>query len=227
MLATLAGCAVFLAMMAGLFVPLEYLFPARVVHTSRSSMALGAMLFVVNTLSMQLISERLWSSVQLTSLRRSALIIAAVFVASDFAGYWIHRAMHRVPWLWKFHSLHHEATELSWLDAWRQHPVDFVLHGIVVGLPGALLGATLSDLASVVVLRKAFTTFLHANLNVNFGVWLASPVFHARHHSADARDYDTHFAGTFPVWDVLFGTVDSAHVDRKTDDREAVPRRAA
>ncbi|PZR12252.1 MAG: hypothetical protein DI536_15200 [Archangium gephyra] len=206
MSATLVGCAVFLAMMAGLFVPLEYLFPARATRPSWRSMALGAALFVINTVLMQLISARLWSSVQLTSVRRSALIIVVVFIASDFAGYWIHRAMHRVPWLWRFHRVHHEATELSWLDAWRQHPVDFVLHGIVVGLPGAMLGATLSDLASVVVLRKAFTTFLHANLNVSFGVWLASPAFHARHHSADERDYDTHFAGTFPVWDVVFGT---------------------
>jgi sterol desaturase/sphingolipid hydroxylase (fatty acid hydroxylase superfamily) len=58
----------------------------------------------------------------------------------------------------------------------------------------------------VVVLRKAFTTFLHANLKVNFGFVLASPVFHGVHHSADPRDYDANFAGTFPLWDVLFGT---------------------
>jgi sterol desaturase/sphingolipid hydroxylase (fatty acid hydroxylase superfamily) len=115
--------------------------------------------------------------------------------------------MHRVPLLWRFHRVHHEANELSWLDAWRQHPADFVLHGIAVGVPGALLGASLSDLASVVVLRKAFTTFLHANLAVNFGLVLASPVFHGVHHSRDPRDYDTNFAGTFPLWDVLFGTV--------------------
>ena len=106
----------------------------------------------------------------------------------------------------RFHRLHHQATELSWLDAWRQHPVDFVLHGIAVGVPGALLGASLSDLASVVVLRKAFTTFLHANLAVSFGLVLASPKFHGVHHSPDARDSDRNFAGTFPLWDVLFGT---------------------
>ena len=55
-------------------------------------------------------------------------MVGLVFVLSDLVGYFVHRAMHRVPMLWRFHKLHHEATQLSWLDAWRQHPVDFVLH---------------------------------------------------------------------------------------------------
>lgn len=212
-MATLLGCVVFLAMMAGLFVPLEYLFPARATQPSWRAMALGASLFVVNTVLMQLLGSHVWNAMRVVELPRTFTVVALVFVVSDFAGYWIHRAMHRVPVLWRFHSVHHQTTELSWLDAWRQHPVDFVVHGLVVGLPGAVFGATLSDLASVVVLRKAFTTFLHANLNVSFGLWLASPVFHARHHSADPRDYDTNFAGTFPLWDLLFvtSTVSSAH----------------
>lgn len=209
MLSTLPATVVFLLMMAGLFVPLEAFFPARATKPSTRAMAMGAGLLIGNTLLMQ------WLGVpvlrQLGSLvnapqTRSLGVILFVFVAADLVGYFIHRAMHRVPLLWRFHKLHHEATELSWLDAWRQHPVDFVLHGIAVGVPGALLGASLSDLASVVVLRKAFTTFLHANLNVSFGLVLASPVFHGVHHSADPRDYDTNFAGTFPLWDVLFDT---------------------
>ncbi len=226
MLATLLGCAVFLLMMAGLFVPLESFFPARSARPSPRAVALGASLFVINTVLMQLLGAPVLRSLQLTSLTRNVGTVVLVFVLSDFIGYWAHRAMHRVPWLWRFHRLHHEATELSWLDAWRQHPVDFVLHGLAVGVPGALLGASLSDLASVVVLRKAFTTFLHANLAVNFGVVLASPVFHARHHSADARDYDTNFAGTFPLWDVVFGTL-ADRVRAHGDDGEDVPRVAA
>lgn len=206
MASTLAGCAVFLAMMAGLFVPLEYLFPARSQRVAPKALALGASLFVVNTVVMQVVGPPVLEALRVTTVARSFGVVALVLVASDFIGYWAHRAMHRVPWLWRFHALHHDAVELSWLDAWRQHPVDFVLHGLAVGIPGALLGATLSDLASVVVLRKAFTTFLHANVKVDLGVWLASPAFHAKHHSAAARDHDTNFAGTFPLWDLLFGT---------------------
>lgn len=208
MLALLLGCFAFLAMMAGLFVPLERFFPARAVTPRPSAMALGAFLFVANTLLMQAVGAPVLEGVMRVGLRLppSLGLAVAVFVLADLVGYWVHRAMHRVPWLWRFHRLHHEATQLSWLDAWRQHPLDFVLHGIAVGGPGALLGASLSELASVVVLRKAFTTFLHANLALDFGHVLASPAFHGVHHSADPRLYDTNFAGTFPLWDVVFGT---------------------
>jgi sterol desaturase/sphingolipid hydroxylase (fatty acid hydroxylase superfamily) len=209
-LATLLGCLVFLLLMAGLFIPLEAFFPARAVTPTRRAMALGAGLFVADTLLMQWLGVPVLDAVGswvTAPATRSVAMVGLVFVLSDLVSYFLHRAMHRVPLLWRFHQLHHEATELSWLDAWRQHPVDFVLHGVAVGIPGVLLGASLSDLASVVVLRKAFTTFLHANLAVSFGWVLASPDFHGVHHSADPREYDTNFAGTFPLWDVVFRTV--------------------
>ena len=208
MLDALPGTLLFLLMMAGLFIPLEAFYGAR--RQVPKGRPLAASLLVLNTLLMQWLGvpvlDALSAVVQVKETRSLALF-ALVFVSADLIGYFIHRAMHRVPFLWRFHKLHHEATELSWLDAWRQHPVDSVVHGLAVGLPGALLGASLSQVASVVVLRKAFTTFLHADLPVNFGLVLASPAFHAVHHSADPREYDTHFAGTFPLWDALFGTL--------------------
>ena len=144
-----------------------------------------------------------------TGAAPSAPRLLLVFVLADVAGYAVHRAMHRVPFLWRFHAVHHAPTHLTWLEAWRQHPVDFVLHGIAVAVPGALLGASLSDLASVVLLRKAFTSFLHANVRWRFGPFewlLATPAFHQVHHSADPLDHDRNFAGTFPLTDLLFGT---------------------
>lgn len=209
MLGTTVGAVVFLALMAGLFVPLEWLFPASPHRPGLRAMGLGAGLFLFDTLLMEAVGAPVLDALERSPGARTTGTLLLVFVLSDLVGYWVHRAMHRVPWLWRFHKLHHEAVELSWLDAWRQHPVDFVLHGVVVGLPGALLGASLGELASVVVLRKAFTTFLHANVRAPFGpfFWvLASPEFHRTHHGADPADYDTNFAGTFPVWDLLFGT---------------------
>ncbi|MCU0699566.1 MAG: sterol desaturase family protein [Myxococcaceae bacterium] len=222
---TLLGALVFLALMAGLFVPLEFLAPASPRRPHVRAMVLGASLLVLNTLLMQVLGAPLLSwladVVDAPAVRTTGRV-AFVFVAADFVGYWAHRLMHRVPWLWRFHRLHHEATELSWLDAWRQHPVDFVLHGVLVGLPGALLGASLSHVSSVVLLRKAFTTFLHANVAVDFGRWLASPVFHAVHHSAKPEDHDSNFAGTFPLWDVLFGTFRAATRAHLEPERAAV-----
>ena len=171
-----------------------------------------AALFVLNTVLMRAVGDPLlgWlESLRAEAGRPSAWRIAAAFFLSDLFGYAAHRALHRVPVLWRFHRIHHEATELRWLDAWRQHPVDFVIQGLAVGIPGALLGASLTDLVSVVLLRKLWTSFLHSDVRARFGLleWVvATPAFHRVHHGADPAEYDRNFAGTFPVWDVLFGT---------------------
>jgi sterol desaturase/sphingolipid hydroxylase (fatty acid hydroxylase superfamily) len=64
-------------------------------------------------------------------------------------------------------------------------------------------------MASVVLVRKVITAFLHANVRWRLLPlqWvLATPLFHRVHHSADPRDYDSNFAGTFAFVDLLFGT---------------------
>ena len=53
------------------------------------------------------------------------------------------------------------------------------------------------------------SAFVHANLNWTLGPFryvLATPVFHRWHHTSPAEGGNTNFAGTFPLWDILFGT---------------------
>ena len=69
--------------------------------------------------------------------------------------------------------------------------------------------ASLADFAAVVLLRKAYTTFLHANLGWRLAAMervLATPAFHAVHHSQDPREHDRNFAGMLPALDRIFGT---------------------
>lgn len=212
MLALLLGTSVFLVLMAGLFIPLEGWSPRRAVQVPARTIGLCVGLLFVDVLVMEWIGGAVLD--ELAELgpvleQTSGARIAAALVLAEFAGYAIHRLMHRVPWLWRFHAVHHAPTELHWLEAWRQHPVDFVIHGIAVGLPAALLGASLADFAAVVLLRKTYTTFLHANLSWRLrGLerWIATPDYHALHHSHEPQDRDRNFAGMLPVLDRLFGT---------------------
>jgi sterol desaturase/sphingolipid hydroxylase (fatty acid hydroxylase superfamily) len=212
MLATLLGSAVALLVMAGLLTPLESWFPIAPTRPRVRAVAACVAFFVFNTALMQAVGAPVLEAVeeQFTSMEPPSWArLLGVLVLADVAGYWMHRAMHRVPVLWRLHAVHHAPTELHWFEAWRQHPVDFLMHGIAVGLPGALLGASLAELASEVLIRKVFTAFLHANVRWRFGPleWvLATPFFHRVHHSADPRDYGTNFAGTFAWVDVLFRT---------------------
>ena len=55
----------------------------------------------------------------------------------------------------------------------------------------------------------ASSAFVHANLNWTLGPFkyvLAGPIFHRWHHTAADRGGSSNFAGTFPIWDILFGT---------------------
>jgi len=212
MLALLLGTTVFLALMAGLFIPLEGWWPRHAVAVPARTIAVCAALLFIDVLAMAWIGAAVLDPLaELGPILEgtSAARIAAALVLAELAGYALHRLMHRVPWLWRFHAVHHAPTHLHWLAAWRQHPVDFVLHGLAVGLPGALLGASLTDFATVVLLRKTYTTFLHANLRWRLrGLerWIATPDYHARHHSHEPRDRDRNFAGMLPILDRLFGT---------------------
>ena len=129
-------------------------------------------------------------------------------VVSDFLLYWIHRAFHR-PALWKYHAVHHSSQELEWISAARFHPVNIFLGSVAVDV--ALLLAGISPEVMVVVgpFTTTYSALVHANLNWTFGplkYWLASPVFHRWHHTTADHGGDKNFAGTFPIFDWLFGT---------------------
>ena len=53
------------------------------------------------------------------------------------------------------------------------------------------------------------SAFVHANLSWSLGPFryvLATPIFHRWHHTSREEGGNTNFAGTFPLWDILFGT---------------------
>ena len=51
--------------------------------------------------------------------------LAIIFVA-DFSQYWIHRAFHRVPWLWRVHAVHHSSRVMDWMAGSRLHLFDVI-----------------------------------------------------------------------------------------------------
>lgn len=135
------------------------------------------------------------------------LQFVACVVVADLVQYWVHRACHRVPLLWRFHRIHHSATAMDWLAGSRLHTVDAVLTRALVYLPLFLLGFDLAAIAAYLVFVAAQATFVHANVGWRLGWlerWLVTPRFHHWHH-ADAPA-DRNFAVHLPVLDRLFGT---------------------
>lgn len=53
-----------------------------------------------------------------------------MLLISDLLIYWGHRLQHNVPFLWRFHKVHHSSTHLDWLAAHREHPLDSIYTGV-------------------------------------------------------------------------------------------------
>jgi sterol desaturase/sphingolipid hydroxylase (fatty acid hydroxylase superfamily) len=127
---------------------------------------------------------------------------------TELYAYWLHRWMHRVPWLWRLHAIHHSVERVYWLNALRMHPLDTLLSSAAFLIP-ALMGATPGALAVAAVLSSAHALLQHANTDVASGPldWLFStPTLHRWHHSRVLAENDGNFGGVLIVWDVLFGT---------------------
>jgi lathosterol oxidase len=110
-----------------------------------------------------------------------------ILVLTDLAQYWIHRAFHAVPALWRFHRIHHSAETMDWLAGSRLHLVDVAVTRGLTYVPIYVLGFSQAPLVAYVAFVSAQATFIHANVRFRFGAlgWLlATPRFH---HSSRRR----------------------------------------
>ena len=58
------------------------------------------------------------------------IFTTVLFILDDFSRYFLHRLMHRVPILWRFHKAHHSATNLTPLTVLRTHPIEAILFSL-------------------------------------------------------------------------------------------------
>jgi len=135
-------------------------------------------------------------------------LLLAVALA-ELWGYWAHRLAHSIPWLWRFHRVHHSIEQMTWVSAHRQHPFDVIWTIAGANLPAFALGVGLKPLAAFILIERLYTVFLHANLDCTYG-WagrfFASPRFHHWHHDAGDVGQHRNFAGMFSCLDWIFGT---------------------
>lgn len=135
-------------------------------------------------------------------------VVLAFFLVELFS-YWLHRAAHRFPLLWQFHSTHHVITQLSGLKALRTHPVENVAFYFARNVPLMLLGAGVEEVLAATTFGAILGILAHANLDVSergLGLLVNLPGYHAVHHSAELAESNSNFGCHTIAWDRLFGT---------------------
>lgn len=211
-----------LLVLALIFVPLEAQFPLRAQAVLRTGWQTDIKHFFVSHVGVQLFSFAALIPAQVllgwavhldfqqaVAGQALGLQFIELIVIVDLAIYWVHRAFHQVPGLWRFHAIHHSSVKMDWLAGSRMHVVDVLITRSVSFLPVFVLGFAPSALYAYLAFVSFHAVFIHANVRWRFpGLrWLIStPEYHHWHHSSDDEGIDKNFASFLPLWDLLFGT---------------------
>jgi sterol desaturase/sphingolipid hydroxylase (fatty acid hydroxylase superfamily) len=128
------------------------------------------------------------------------------FIVTDMLGYWLHRLMHNVQFIWRWtHQMHHSAERLDVLGFSYFHPFDIAITTIFGTAMSVLLGVTPDAAALAGFIGFLYAVFQH--LNVRTPRWLGyviqRPESHSIHHGRGVHAYNY---GNFPLSDILFGT---------------------
>lgn len=139
------------------------------------------------------------------------------FLIAECGFYWGHRLMHRSPWLWRLHLIHHSPAHLDWLANTRAHPLDLVFTRLCGYVPLYLLGLAqagpgrLDTIPLLISLTGSIWGYLlHANLRWRWRPvqrLIATPAFHHWHHERlGAHQQACNYAALLPVFDLIFGS---------------------
>jgi len=138
-------------------------------------------------------------------------LVAGVLLL-DYALWWWHRATHRIPFLWRFHLVHHIDLDLDTSTALRFHFGELALSVPVRAATVIVIGVDPQTLWLWQTILFASILFHHSNLRLPLGVerilvrFIVTPRMHGIHHSIRREETDSNWSSLFTVWDFLHRT---------------------
>ena len=147
------------------------------------------------------------------------------FIFDDFSRFFVHRLMHRVPFLWAFHQVHHSAETMTPFTIFRTHPIEgfifllrtSIVQGVVISVFIFLFGSKV-DLVTVfgasvgvVIFHSLGSNLRHSHIKIRYPKIIErifiSPGQHQIHHSTEKKHFDKNFGVAFAIWDLMFGSL--------------------
>lgn len=138
--------------------------------------------------------------------------LLVLFVIVDFIQWNVHRMLHRVPWLWEFHKVHHSVREMGFAAHLRFHFMETIVYKTLQYIPVSMIGFGIDDFFAVHIIALIIGHLNHANLGWGYGPLgyiFNNPKMHIWHHAKDFpsnRPYGMNFGLSLSIWDYLFGT---------------------
>lgn len=141
------------------------------------------------------------------------LQIPIFFILADFVQWSVHVTLHKVPWLWKFHKVHHSVEEMGFAAHLRYHWMETLVYKTFLYI---FMAWVFNFKLEYAFFLHAFTILIghlnHANISLDYGPLkyiLNNPKMHIWHHAKKLPSnlpFGMNFGITLSIWDYLFKT---------------------
>lgn len=135
------------------------------------------------------------------------------FVILDFVQWFTHILLHRYPFLWEFHKVHHSVAEMGFAAHLRYHWMENIFYKPLKTLGVMLLGGFEPEQAYIVHFAAITIGHLnHSNIKLTYGPLkyiFNNPVMHLWHHSykiPEGHKYGVNYGISLSLWDYIFKT---------------------
>lgn len=135
--------------------------------------------------------------------------LALLFLAEEFAYYWMHRCSHEIRWLWASHVVHHTPEQLHLASAFRLGATELLSGNWLFHLPLYCLGFNPVAVGAMSAINLSYQFLLHTEAVRSLGPleWvLNTPSHHRVHHASNPEYIDRNYGGMIIIWDRLFST---------------------
>lgn len=134
------------------------------------------------------------------------------FIVLDFVQWFTHVLLHKYPFLWKFHKVHHSVKEMGFAAHLRYHWMENILYKPLKTFGVMILGGFEPEQAYIVHFTAITIGHLnHSNVKITWGPLkyiFNNPVMHLYHHAytLPKGKYGVNYGISLSLWDYIFKT---------------------
>ena len=162
--------------------------------------------------STEIVNENKFGFIHLFDFPIVFQVIISLLILDLIGAYLVHLIEHKVPWMWKFHVVHHSDKNVDVTTGLRHHPGETVFRILFTILGVYVSGASIGMVMLYQSISVLFAHITHANISLPKNLdrivsyILVTPNMHKVHHHFKLPLTDTNYGNIFSIWDRLFGT---------------------
>ena len=142
-------------------------------------------------------------------------VVICLLLLDLVGAYLVHFIEHKVPWMWKFHVVHHSDVNVDVTTGLRHHQGETVFRILFTILGIYVSGASIGIVMLYQSISVLFAHITHANiglprsLDIVISYVFVTPNMHKVHHHFQLPLTDKNYGNIFSIWDRIFGTYHS------------------